>query len=541
MNAWEPEISRLDEERHYFREHCISCNACEIECAFIRKYGKPAQIAETCDPEHPFFRQIAYECSLCGLCTAVCPVGIDPMNLFLEMRRTAAKKMKDELIHKKVPAFEKWGTSKWFTWYALPENCRTVFFPGCTLPGTRPKTTLRLIQYLQSTIPSLGVVLDCCTKPSHDLGLSHQFKQMFSEMAGFLKAHHIDRILTACPNCHEVFEQYGGGFSVQSVYEHLNAHLGKNPVLSGSVVVHDPCPARFREPVTEAARELVRKLGMHIEPMAHEKRNTVCCGAGGAVREISATFPDEWENVRRNEAAGRPVVTYCAGCADALKNSVKAFHILDLLFDPAPSLEKKPGVSSSPMTYFNRLRLKRALKKLLPAPVTRERTFKSNPVICKNLLIADDETDFLLPLAERLTRRGLSVTTAENGRTALERIFKNHPIDVVLLDLELPDVKGVEVLQQIKQHNPLIQVILLTGHSSVQSAIEGMKAGASDYLVKPCDFDLLFSRITKAMEEKQDFEKQLLSTGAIPFITSRSKKTQIAEIMEAAAKKRGNT
>ena len=78
-------------------DECIRCNKCFDECAFIRKYGNPKDIADNCNPLSLDNLEIAFECSLCGLCEAVCPAGIDPVSMFIEMRREAVKKNKNIL------------------------------------------------------------------------------------------------------------------------------------------------------------------------------------------------------------------------------------------------------------------------------------------------------------------------------------------------------------------------------------------------------------------------------------------------------------
>jgi Fe-S oxidoreductase/CheY-like chemotaxis protein len=533
----------LTEHLKHMADHCISCDLCVAECAFLQKYGTPKRIAETYDPKNPLHQIMPFECHLCWLCTAVCPVDLDPAAMFLEMRKESIGEVEKKGRHKRILAYEKRGTSRRYSWYALPEGCETVFFPGCTLAGTRPEITLRLFDYLQQRIPSPGIVLDCCTTPSHDLGYFDHFRQMFYEMARYLTRNHVKRILTACPNCYKVFQQYGHGFSVQTVYEFLDLQPPEDfPTLTGSFALHDPCPMRFEDAVMKSVRGLAKKTGLSLLPMAHEKARTVCCGEGGAVPLVSKPLSDAWGKKRFAEAGENPVLTYCAGCADTLGRSAPTCHILDLLFDPSACLNKKFRVSrAAPFTYLNRLLLKRKLKKTFPARVTRERTFLDGVLSFNNLLIADPDGSFALPLAENLKKTGFSVFTASAGKEALDRLYKNFRVDVVLLNPKLPDMSGTEALNQIKAFNPFIQVIVLTSQSSVFEAIAAMKSGASEYLEKPLAFEALLSHVQTAMDEKQDYEKQMLAARTGPFITPKNRNSRIAEIKTAAAKKRGDT
>ena len=155
-------------------------------------------------------QDIAFECSLCGLCAAVCPAEIDPRRMFQEMRREAVLWGRGEFPeHTALLKYEKRGTSKRYTWYGLPRGCDTVLFPGCTLPGTRPETVLNLFEHLRQSNPNLGVVLDCCIKPSLDLGRQDYFQTLFGEMTAYLLDQGIRNVWVACPNCYRVFKEYG--------------------------------------------------------------------------------------------------------------------------------------------------------------------------------------------------------------------------------------------------------------------------------------------------------------------------------------------
>lgn len=113
----------------------------------------------------------------------------------------------------------------------------------------------------------------------------------------------------------------------------------------------------------------------------------------------------------------------------------------------------------------------------------------------------DDEEDFRTTLAKRLCRRGFEVIHVEGGYSALEAI-KTHVIDVAVIDVKMPGIDGLETLRAMRRSNPMIEVIMLTGHASVESGIEGMRLGASDYLMKPCDIELLVLKIEDAYQRK---------------------------------------
>ena len=119
---------------------------------------------------------------------------------------------------------------------------------------------------------------------------------------------------------------------------------------------------------------------------------------------------------------------------------------------------------------------------------------------CKVLLV-DDEAGFLDPLLKRLRRRGITTAASNSGEEALQRIVTEPP-DVVVLDVKMPGMGGLETLREIKRNHPLVEVIMLTGHASVEAAIEGMELGAFDYLMKPLELEDLLHKIQDAHEKK---------------------------------------
>jgi DNA-binding NtrC family response regulator len=128
------------------------------------------------------------------------------------------------------------------------------------------------------------------------------------------------------------------------------------------------------------------------------------------------------------------------------------------------------------------------------------------------VLIVDDETDFVETVAKRLRRRKLSVTTAASGEEALNHL-EQHAVDVVILDVKMPGMSGIQALREIKRRHPLVEVIMLTGHASVEVAIEGMELGAFDYLMKPLKLDELLYKIQDAHGKKSLQEAKIRPSG----------------------------
>ena len=115
-------------------------------------------------------------------------------------------------------------------------------------------------------------------------------------------------------------------------------------------------------------------------------------------------------------------------------------------------------------------------------------------MISSFVLLVDDEVPFVETMTKRLSRRQLMVLPAYSGREALEKLKKNA-VDVVILDVKMPGMDGIETLREIKKAHPLVEVIMLTGHATVETAVEGMRLGAFDYLMKPCEIDELLAKV----------------------------------------------
>jgi DNA-binding NtrC family response regulator len=126
-----------------------------------------------------------------------------------------------------------------------------------------------------------------------------------------------------------------------------------------------------------------------------------------------------------------------------------------------------------------------------------------------NLLLVDDEVSFVDILAERLTFREFNISTAHSGAEALERLQTDPDIDVVILDLVMPDMDGIETMKRIKQKRPLVEVIMLSGVATVESAIEGMELGAFDYLLKSSEIDTLIEKVMAAVARKRAHEEKI--------------------------------
>jgi len=119
----------------------------------------------------------------------------------------------------------------------------------------------------------------------------------------------------------------------------------------------------------------------------------------------------------------------------------------------------------------------------------------------EKVLLVDDEKDFLEAMSERMKARDMEVTTASSAKEALEKI-EQETFDAIVLDFQMPEMDGMEALKSIKAKRPESQIILLTGYATIEKGVEAMKVGASDFLEKPADLELLSKKIKQAKAEK---------------------------------------
>ena len=135
------------------------------------------------------------------------------------------------------------------------------------------------------------------------------------------------------------------------------------------------------------------------------------------------------------------------------------------------------------------------------------------------IMLVDDEERFLTTTQKLLNRKGIDVVTATSGAEALETL--NHKnIHVVILDVKMPGMDGNETLKEIKKQFPLVEVIMLTGHATVESAIDGLKSGATDYVMKPAGMDELIEKAREAFDKRQRLEEKIRMAQARTFMKS---------------------
>lgn len=147
-----------------------------------------------------------------------------------------------------------------------------------------------------------------------------------------------------------------------------------------------------------------------------------------------------------------------------------------------------------------------------------------------DILVVDDERPFAETLAKRLTSRDYHALPVFGGEAALKILKTDAGIDVVILDISMPGIDGLEVLKYIKADWPLVEVILLTGAASVQTAVDGIGNGAFSYLVKPADLEALVRVIEQAAARKKRHEHRILEIRMKPYTTAKERQAAISEV-----------
>ncbi len=154
------------------------------------------------------------------------------------------------------------------------------------------------------------------------------------------------------------------------------------------------------------------------------------------------------------------------------------------------------------------------------------------------LLVVDDERDFVKVLARRLQHQGYKVDAVQTGIEALGYLSGNE-VDVVLLDIKMPGIDGLETLRRFKARWPLVEVIMITAHATVATGVNAIRMGAWDYVIKPFDRRELITRIEAAVRHKRDRERRIIDVKMQPYMTEGEKEALIAAILAEAPERSG--
>lgn len=148
------------------------------------------------------------------------------------------------------------------------------------------------------------------------------------------------------------------------------------------------------------------------------------------------------------------------------------------------------------------------------------------------ILVIDDEHAFAEILAMRLSKRGFTVKTAADGKTGLQLLEGDETIEVVILDISMPGMDGIETMKAIKEKWPLVEIVMLTGQGTVHTAVESIKWGAFNYLIKPCAIEDLSACIQEAVKHRKNRQAKILDVRMKPYLPPERRDELIAAILK---------
>ena len=169
------------------------------------------------------------------------------------------------------------------------------------------------------------------------------------------------------------------------------------------------------------------------------------------------------------------------------------------------------------------------------------------PILAEKIrvLLVDDEEQFVKNMARILKVRGFDVSTALDGHEAMNAVKYAGGFDVVVLDIKMPGMGGIEVLSEIKKRAPDTEVIMLTGHATLESGVQAMRKGAYDYLMKPCDIDDLVEKIQEAHEAESIkrhpvlWPRKMVRDAALQEFSTLEPRDQLAKALEVLSRETG--
>jgi Fe-S oxidoreductase len=374
-----PEAEQMSETGKILK-NCTDCGSCVKACNFLKHYcDSPRELAKRFARNPLENIEIPYSCSLCGLCQRICKHDLYPGGMCHETRvkifqPLQAKETPDDFIYdfvtprlKGIRNHQIFSSSSIFALNQGPatskgELPKRVFFPGCSLPAYAPSLVDKAYQYLRGKMPGLGVVLNCCGKPSKDMGDMARFDKIFNNTLNEFARHGVEEVVLACINCHKTFRE-NSAIRLRTIYEVMAEEgLPETAVPgSGEVTLHDSCPARHQPVIRQAIRTILTQLGYQIHDFRFNREMTQCCGAGGCAATGNTTLAGRHTRDRAAQAKGM-VVTYCAHCRERFSSQVPALHILDLIFG-APYNKALTEAHDGWQNWFDRWYLKRKLNR----------------------------------------------------------------------------------------------------------------------------------------------------------------------------------
>jgi Fe-S oxidoreductase len=369
------ETEAMDEAKRCLQCECMECVKICPYLEHFESYPKRYVRQISADAtmvmgSHGKTSKLVNSCSLCGLCTLVCPHELSMADVCMEGRRSLVRRNKmPPSAH--AFALEDMGFSNSEkAALALHEpgkdQSQFVFFPGCQLAAIYPEHVLSAYTFLRNNLKDVGFMLRCCGVPGKWAARGDLFEEALRGMEEAWKSLGSPTIIMACPTCYQILKERLPQANMVTLWQILVDAPQSNQAkaVTRKLAIHDPCATRYEPDIQDAVRKIVTGLGYDIEELTLGRDRTECCGFGGL---MSAANPSLARDVAKTRAlrSETDYVTYCAMCRNALAATGKrVLYLLDLLFasETDAANRRAPGLSER---RENRYRLKQRLLKEL--------------------------------------------------------------------------------------------------------------------------------------------------------------------------------
>lgn len=356
-----------------YKSDCINCKKCVNICPFLQEYIKSPKSFINDLENSSIDINLPYYCSLCSCCKRVCPKDIDLGQLFFLLREeiTTTNNGKTPIKgHKAMDFHQNFSNNTIFKGVYGKKNTKKFFMPGCSLNGYSPNLSLKTYNYLKEKLGDVGLILNCCNKPTKDLGKRDLFDKRFSQFISSLKKFNNDdiEIITACQSCFRVLKDETKDIKITSLWS-LFSEIGipKNSIGKGlgsnlTFSIKDSCQGLDYKEIGDGIRYVVESLGYNLN--SKDVTNN-CCGLGGIVHLSNPLLSKKTKDNCINSLNSDNVITYCGGCLSAINNSDKnSYHILELIFEDEDTLfvDRKVNISAL-SSWKNRYKIKKDLVK----------------------------------------------------------------------------------------------------------------------------------------------------------------------------------
>lgn len=359
-----------------YKNDCINCKKCVKSCIFLQEYcNSPKDFLNNLNETKKINEIMPYYCSLCGCCKRECPKDINMGDVFQSLREEITTKNKGipPINNAKIMEFHQYfSNKKVFTGILGNVKTKIFFMPGCSLNGYGNDLSLKTYKYLSEHIDNLGLILNCCNKPTLDLGKRALFNKKFHSFVEELKKFNNGdiEIITACQSCFKILKQEAPELKITSLWALFKEFdIPKSEILKGKdseleFSIKDSCQGLDYNEIQDGIRYIMCRLGYKFD---NPKVSNTCCGLGGLVHLSNPNLSNKIKVNSLNQLKSKRVVTYCGGCLGAVNNSSKtAYHILELIFESNETLKNRDSLNMSTISNWqNRYTVASKFKKLV--------------------------------------------------------------------------------------------------------------------------------------------------------------------------------